>query len=204
MHCFFCIWYFHRLKHRNKLVHKIVMVQWINSSSCNMIFMTFMKSSFHTLSRRFVGFNNAGVFCLTNCLNAVGFPVLFASGFAKHCSWHRNFQLSSRIFHNLLEFFVSGINEVNTTQLSGIVKLRFFDSPLLPLFSCRRFRHIFLISGHKESGLEVVCFLVSLLPRPCIPIRWCFIQYRISCTQGIRVFLLFFQHQLLHGHWDLW
>ena len=128
---------------RIKFVHKIVVVQLLNSSSCNMIFMTFMKSSFHTLSRRFVGFNDTCVFCLTIFRDAAGFPVLFASVFARHCSWHRNFQLSTRIFHDILEFFVSWINEVNTTQSSGIVELWFLDGPLLLLFSFRRFRQIF-------------------------------------------------------------
>ena len=59
------IWYFHCLRHRNIFVHKIVVVQRTHSFPCNMIFMTFMKSSVHTLPRRFVGFNNACVFCLT-------------------------------------------------------------------------------------------------------------------------------------------
>ena len=124
-------------------MHKIVVVQCINSSPCNMIFMTFMKSSFQTLSRRFVGFNNAGVFCLSIFRTATGLPALFASGFAKHCSWHRNFQLSTGIHHNILEFSICWINEVNTTQFSSIVELRFFDSPLLLSSSLRRFRHIF-------------------------------------------------------------
>ena len=61
---------------------------------------------------------------------AAGFTVLFASGSARHCCWQRNFQLSTRIAHNLLELFICWINEVNTTQFSCIVKLRFFDSTL--------------------------------------------------------------------------
>ena len=42
-----------------KLVHKIALVQWIDSVPSKMVFMTFMKSSFHALSRRFVGCNDA-------------------------------------------------------------------------------------------------------------------------------------------------
>ena len=105
-----------------------------------MIFMTFVKSSFRTLSRRFVGFHNACVFCLTFFRKATGFLVLFASGSARHCCRRRNFQLSTRISHNILELFIRGINEINTTQFSSIVKLRFFDSPLLLLFAFRRSR----------------------------------------------------------------
>ena len=63
------------------------------------------------------------------------FPALFASGSAKHCCWHRNFQLSTHIFHGVLEFFICWINEATTSKSSGIVKLRFFDSPLLLRFA---------------------------------------------------------------------
>ena len=86
------------LRRRNESVHKIVVAQWIPSSHCNVIFMTFMKSSFHTLSRRFVGFNSACVLCLALLFNATGFPVLFVSGSARHCCLHRNFQLPTHIF----------------------------------------------------------------------------------------------------------
>ena len=55
-------------------------------------------------------------------------------------------------------------NEVNITQFSGIVDLRFFDCPLLLLCVFRRVRHVFPISGHKVSGVQVICFPVCLLP----------------------------------------
>ena len=58
----------------------------------------------HTLSRRLVGFDNGSVFCLALLFNAAGLPVLLASSFARHCSWHRNFQLSTRVFDDILEF----------------------------------------------------------------------------------------------------
>ena len=103
-----------------------------------MIFMIFMKRSFHALSRRLVvGFDNGSVFCLALLFNAAGLPVLLASSFARHCSWHRNFQLSTRVFHDILQFFTSWINKANTTQFSSIVKPRFFDSPLLLFFAFR-------------------------------------------------------------------
>ena len=41
------------------------------------------KSSFHTLPRRFVGFNDACVFCLANTQNASSFPVTLRVGFCK-------------------------------------------------------------------------------------------------------------------------
>ena len=49
-------------------------------------------------SHGFIGFNNTSVFCLEffNC--ATGFTVQVTLKFARHCSWHWNFQLSTRIF----------------------------------------------------------------------------------------------------------
>ena len=105
--------------------------------------MILVRRSFHAFPRRFVGFNNASIFCLVFSNRATGLPVLATLKFAVHCSWHRNFQLSTRIFHKTLEFLIIRINEVNTTQFFSIVELRFFDSPLLLFFAFRRIRHIF-------------------------------------------------------------
>ena len=46
------LWYFHYFRHKKKLVHEIVVVQWVDSFPCNVVFMIFMWSSFQTLSRR--------------------------------------------------------------------------------------------------------------------------------------------------------
>ena len=88
-----------------------------------------------------------------------------------------------RLFHNILEFLIIRINEVNTTQSSGIVELWFFDSPLSLLFAFRRFRHFF-----PNLWPQSVCVwsggrLLSCQspPRPCISIRWFFIQYSEPC-----------------------
>ena len=125
-----------------------------------MIFMIFVKGSFHTLPRRFVGLNNASVFRLAILFNATGFPVLLTLSLARHCDWHRNFQFSTRILHDILEFFIIWINEVNTTQFSGIVELRFCDSPLMLFFAFRRVRHIFPNLGPQSvwsGGLLFSC-----------------------------------------------
>ena len=103
-----------------------------------------MKRSFHALSLRLVGFENTGVFCLAFLFNDTSFPVLLALKILQRIAagWHRSFQLSTRVVHNVFEFFISWINELNTAQFSCIVMLRFFDSPLLLFFAFRRFRHI--------------------------------------------------------------
>ena len=104
--------------------------------------------------------------------NAAAFTVLLTLKFATHCGWHRNFQLSTRILHDIFGFFIIRINEVNTTQSSGIVELRFFSIAHL-CFALRAGASdtSFQISGHKVSVLEVVCFLVSLNPENVYPSR---------------------------------
>ena len=111
-------------------------------------------------------------FCLVffNC--ATCFSVLITLKFARHCGWHRNFQLSTHIFHDILEFHIRWINEVNTTQSSGIVKLRFLDSLLLLLFAFRCIGHIFPNFWPQSVWPGRCLFSCQSPPRPCIHIRW--------------------------------
>ena len=69
---------------------------------------------------------------------SVGFPTALYRYFARHCCWHRNFQLSPSGLHCELEFFVVWFDEEHSSQMSGIVELWFLDSPsLFPLlFRC--------------------------------------------------------------------
>ena len=142
------------------------MIYLIPSFSCNMIFMILVKRSFHALPRRFIGLNNASAFCLSILFNATGFPELPTLNCARRCGWHQNYQLSTRILHDIFEFSIIRINEVNTAQFPGTVEPRFLDSPLLLFFACRRIGHIF---PKSLAILEVVCVLVSLLPDHVYP-----------------------------------
>ena len=126
VHCCFRIWYFHCFRHKNKLVHEIAVVHWVDSFPRKVVFMIFMQSSFQTLSQRFVGFNDACVLCLASIRSTTSFVVRSSPDLARHCCWHRNFQLSSRIFNSFFELRIRWISEVNTAQSSGVVKLRFF------------------------------------------------------------------------------
>ena len=91
-----------------------------------------------------------------------GFPQCPLSYFAKHCCWHRNFQLSTSGCHCELEFFVVWFNEEYSSQLSGIVDLWFLDSHLCFALFFAASDICFQIPGHTLSGREVVCFLKSL------------------------------------------
>ena len=100
----------------------------------DMILMRFVSSSFQLWSRAFLGINNTSVFCLVFFNIAVGFSTALYRYFARHCCWHRNFQLSPSGFHCELEFFIVWFNKEQSSQLSGIVELRFFDGPSLFCF----------------------------------------------------------------------
>ena len=54
---------------------------------------------------------------------ATSFLVRSSPDLARHCCWHRNFQLSPRIFDSFFELRIHWINEVNTAQSSSVVKL---------------------------------------------------------------------------------
>ena len=107
-------------------------------------------------------------FVLQSFFNATSFPVLLTLKFAKRCGWHRNFQVSTRSHHDILEFLIIRINEVNTTQSSGTVELRFFDSPLLLLFAFRRIRHIFPNLWPQSVWSGGRLFSCQCHTRPCI------------------------------------
>ena len=64
------------------------------------------------------------------------------------------------------------INEVNTTQFSGIVDFRFLDGPLLPFFAFRRIRQIFPILWPHRVWLGSELFSCQSLSGPCTSIRW--------------------------------
>ena len=144
-HCCLCIWHFHCLRHRNEFVHWNCSDLKNSPFSCNMIFMISVRSSFHSDSHRFVSFSSAGVFCLVSSNGAAGFTATSVQwSFTRHCCWHRNFQLSTSIFHFKLELIPRvQVNEVNTTQSSGIIKFWFLDSPLLLFFAFWCIRHMF-------------------------------------------------------------
>ena len=95
--------------------------------------MRFVSSSFQPWSRAFVGINNTSVFCLAFPNIAVGFSTALFRYVARHCCWHRNFQLPSGFDHEL-EFFIFWFDEAFSSQLSGIVELWFLDSPSLFCF----------------------------------------------------------------------
>ena len=105
--------------------------------------MKFVSSSFQPWSRAFVGINNTSVFSLAFPNIAGGFTTAVYRYFARHCCWHRNFQLSTSGFHRGLEFFIVWFNKEYSPQLSGFVERWFLDSLSLFCFRLRCIRHMF-------------------------------------------------------------
>ena len=62
-HCCFRCRYLHSLRHRNRLVNQIVMLQWIITLFCNMVFMMMRQCFSHTKkSQRFTSLQNTRQF----------------------------------------------------------------------------------------------------------------------------------------------
>ena len=101
VHCCCRIRNVHRLRHKNKFVHKIVMTQRIEPLSCNVVFMIFRWNPFQTLSRGLMSFYDACVLCFRDFVGPVGFAVNFSLleltfhrlQLSKYCGFHGNFQL---------------------------------------------------------------------------------------------------------------
>ena len=73
------------------------------------------------------------VLCFPN--TAAGFPAAIYWCFTRHCCWHRNFQLSTSVFHGMFKLFIIWFNEEDPPYLSGIIELWFLDGPLLLRFA---------------------------------------------------------------------
>ena len=102
-----------------------------------------------------VGINCTSIFCVAFPNIAVGFPTVLCRYFARHCCWHRNFQLSTNGFDCELEFFIVWLNEEYSSQLSGIVEFWFLDSPSLFRFLFRCIRHLLpQIWPHTDTVAE--------------------------------------------------
>ena len=150
-------------------------------STRDVIFVIPVRHTFQSYSHSFVGTNNTSTFGLAFPNTAAGFSAAIYWCFTRHCCWHRNFQLSTSVSHGVFEFFIPWINEMNTTQSSGIVELWFLDSPLLFALLFAASDICFHISGHTLSGLEVVCYLVSLHPDHEHPSRGLSFKKKESC-----------------------
>ena len=131
-----------------------------------MIFMTFMKSSFHAYPHRFFGFDNTSIFRLVLSNSATSLPVLMKLKSTRRCSWHRNFPCSTRLFHDTMNSSSSGSMKKIPRNLLALSSFGFSIAHFSFSLRFDASDICFHISGHSLSSLEVVfevvCFLVNL------------------------------------------
>ena len=96
--CCFNIWYLHRFKHKNEIVHEIVVTQWVDPfpAMCSSRFLRRVPS------KRFLVDSSAWTMHAYFVLWASGVRLVslyfLLPDLARHCCWHWNFQLSPRFF----------------------------------------------------------------------------------------------------------
>ena len=132
--------------------------------------MTFLKSFFQTFSRRFAGFNDACVFFVVQLSKTLQVS-LYSSRLVL-----QRIAAGIGTSHFLRAFFIISLNSSSAGSrkqiprfFSSIVKLR---TSIAHFFFSLRFDASdisFQTSGHRESSLDVVCFLVSPLPDHVYP-----------------------------------
>ena len=126
---------------------------------------------------------NACVFCLgvASGVRQVSLCVL-RPGLARHCCWHRNFQLSPRVFLN--SFFELCIRWISTVTFSSF---GFSIAHPLFFFSLRCFWHVFPSFSPQEIRPGCRLIFRQRSPRPCVPSWRFFFQYGESCDSCPRI-----------------
>ena len=156
------------------------------SFPCNVFFTIFKKSSFQTLSRRFVGLNDACVFCLVSIRSATSFLVLSSPWSCETLLLALELPTFSAFFFFFFFFFCNSffklricwINELNTARnLLALSSFGFSIAHFLFFFSSRCFWHVvpYLWPKAIKSGCRL--FFRQTLPRPCVSIWKFFVQY---------------------------
>ena len=166
VHCCFRCRNFHGLRHRNKLVNQIVVLQWILTFSCNMVFVMMRQWFSHTQSCRFTSFQNTRKFCFV--LLDAQLPQFFMilqgiAGATDVSNFLRAFLMVS------LNSLFSGSMKYIPLNFRAFSRWIFSSDHFCFSFSLAFFPTVFQISGHKWSGLDVSCFLVNLSPDHMYP-----------------------------------
>ena len=142
--------------------------------TCNMIFVILLRSSFHSDSHRFVSIDNTSVFGLAFPNTAAGFSRQFSGVL-------QGIAAGIGISNYLRAFFMVCFNYSPSGSMKKIPRnflvlssLGFSTAHFCFSLSFDASDISFQISGHRESGLEVVCSLVSIHPL-------IFVQHIESC-----------------------
>ena len=165
VHCCLCIWNLHRLRHRNKFMHQIVMQHRILPCSRDVFFvnlfvtdsnLSLVDSWASVIQLNLVLVSDALAFSVIETtvsrMYAWGNALLHGIAAAFWC-----FQLSPCILNDVFVFFVTRVNRINSSQISGVFEFRFLDCPFLFfLFFERLFQ--FLSKRQAICDLDVMSF----------------------------------------------
>ena len=106
--------------------------------------------------------------------------MLVSFDLARHSCFHRNFQLFPCVLKIVLELFIFRNDELNTSQLSCIVELRFSRQPTFAFLSVElllTYPSIFLATGDRAWML--LAFSSIAHPGPCVSV-W---RFLIQCGE---------------------
>ena len=160
LHCCLCIWYFHGFRRRDKFVHKIVVNSYL-----------FLRCGLHGSSSETLPCVSSKTRRLQQYKHILSCVVQLRHKFprADEVEFYKALLPASEFPTFYERFFIMSLNSSSSSSLKKIQRnLLALSFLLFFAFRC--------ISGHTLSGLEVVCFLVSLSPGPCISIRCLLIQ----------------------------
>ena len=175
-----CFW----LKHRNEFVNQIEVLKWILTFSCNMVFVNWRFRVSHTHSGGFISFQNTRKFCF----NFVGCtsPTILLHYFTGHSKSNWCFQLLLRAFLMVsLNSLSSGSMKWIPRNFLAFSRWIFSSDHFCFSFSFACFPIDFHNSGHKWSGLDVNCCLVSLTPDQVYP-SGALSSSRVNCVKPVQ------------------
>ena len=164
IHCSFCIWNIHCLKHRNEIVNQIGMGHRSKPFACNVVFMISRLRRFNSLPCGFVKFQHTTILRFWNLVGCIkprcGYLSAGRAGrtlcslFARHSRVHMHFQLSPRIPNDFFVFFILWINKVDASHSSSIFEFWLLVFPFLffSLLSGFPGDHIYPFGEGGEGG----------------------------------------------------
>ena len=126
------------------------------------------RHAFRSYSHSFVGIDNTSIFGLVSPNNAAGFSTAFTDVLQSIAA---GIGISNFLRAFLMVCLKSSSSGSMRKILRNFLALSSFGFSIANVCFALRFDASYIcfhISGHTLSGLEVVCFLVSLLTRPCI------------------------------------
>ena len=165
-----------------------------------MIFVIPMRHTFQSYSHRFVDIDNTSKFGLVFPNITAGFPAAMYWCFTRHCCWHRDFPLSTSVFHDVFKSSFGSTKKIPRNFLA----LSSFGFSIAHFYFCFAFRCIRHMLPHVRPYILVLRLFSSWLSDPdhvcpsgeVCPCIWQFsffheyflqqcIQWRMCCSGNV-------------------